>query len=60
MSVNFSIGNCALSAAYRPVGEDVFDPTFGVRFRYLKVIKSVRLRVEAPFFNGSFVAFELC
>jgi hypothetical protein len=39
---------------------DAFDSTFGVQFRYLKVIKSVRLRVEAPFFNGSFVAFELC
>ena len=27
--------------------------------RYLKVIKSVRLSVEALFFNGSFVAFAL-
>jgi hypothetical protein len=27
--------------------------------RYLKVIRSVRLRVEALFFKGSFVAFEL-
>jgi hypothetical protein len=26
---------------------------------YLKVIKSVRLRVEALFFKGSFVAFAL-
>jgi hypothetical protein len=33
---------------------------FCVQFSYLKVIKSVRLRVEAPSFNGSFVAFELC
>jgi hypothetical protein len=34
------------------------DPTFkpsGTQ-RYLKVIKSVRLRVEALFFKGSFVA----
>ena len=30
-----------------------------VQFRYLKVIKSVRLRVEAPVFKGSFAAFEL-
>jgi hypothetical protein len=30
------------------------------RARYLKVIRSVRLRVEALFFKGSFSAFELC
>ena len=29
------------------------------RRRYLKMIKSVRLRVEALFFKGSFAAFEL-
>jgi hypothetical protein len=28
-------------------------------FRYLKVIRSVRLRVEALTFKGSFSAFEL-
>jgi hypothetical protein len=28
-------------------------------FRYLKVIRSVRLSVEARFFKGSFAAFEL-
>ena len=31
----------------------------GTQFRYLKAIKSVRLRVEARVFKGSFVAFEL-
>jgi hypothetical protein len=31
-----------------------------LRVGYLNVIRSVRLRVEAPFFKGSFVAFELC
>jgi|HubBroStandDraft_6_1064221.scaffolds.fasta_scaffold84506_3 hypothetical protein len=30
------------------------------RVCYLKVIRSVRLRVEALFFKGSFSAFELC
>ena len=29
-------------------------------FRYLKVIRSVRLSVEALSFEGSFVAFALC
>ena len=32
---------------------------FGTQFRYLKVIKSVRLRVEALVFKGSLVEFEL-
>jgi hypothetical protein len=29
-------------------------------FRYLKVIRSVRLSVEALFFKASFAAFSLC
>ena len=33
---------------------------FARRFRYLNVIRSVRLSVEAAFFNGSFSAFALC
>ncbi len=33
---------------------------FAAQFRYLKAIRSVRLSVAAPFFKGSFAAFELC
>ena len=40
-----------------PPSPTVFKPS-GTQ-RYLKVIKSVRLRVEALFFKGSLVAFAL-
>ena len=32
----------------------------GAPLRYLKVMRSVRLSVEAPAFNGSLPAFALC
>lgn len=53
--------HAGLTGVPSQMSADVFAPwRFGMQFRYLKVIKSVRLRVEAPFFNGSFVTFELC
>jgi hypothetical protein len=49
----------ALLGRYCDCPRCCFRCTVAAQLRYLKVIRSVRLRVEALFFKGSFVAFEL-